>query len=620
MFHNRAFKVLSNLFLLLVLCTGQVAAAPSNNVNQVEKNVASPVSSISLKENPVPAPELPLQTSTMATGDTIRVSPQINEYSYNPSISADGRYVAFHNVVDDSAGTRSIYVTDTYDGSFEHISACEYQTTQLYQPYDPSLSADGQHVACVSEDGIVVYDMQTGDITRVQGYGETNSPSISADGHYAAFSHYGSANEIVVYDLWTSAEIVIITVGQEGRVEYPSISADGKYIAYELTFDSENITRVYVYDIQNHHSTLISQNDEGGSIRPFISSDGRYIVFTHYFRTPGTSSFYSRVFVYDKQNNSTTLVSVSSDGTPGREVWEDNSYGGSISSDGRYVVFRSSAASLVAGDLNDKSDVFVHDMTTGETRLVSVASDGSQGTGNSGGGWDSSDFRGDQISADGRNIAFTSWAGNLVSGDTNNDADVFVHANFMPEIELTGIEVTQVVQDLNNSVTLIADKPTYVRAHVLGTSGAISNVTVELAAYRDGVLLGTMNPSNFNGEYINIKVDPDRGKLEESFYFAIPLDWRTGNVTFKINEVNQPITCAEHDDMPSNCEVSVDFINGPIPNINFWGVSFTGHVPDRSHFEKARNQILETFPISKISGDYFGNVQINGLPSQPTTN
>ena len=89
-----------------------------------------------------------------------------------------------------------------------------------------------------------------------------------------------------------------------------------------------------------------------------------------------------------------------------------------ISADGRFVAFSSYASNLVPGDTNGWYDVFIHDRQTGRTQRVSVSSGGAQGNGNS---------NSPGISADGRFFAFASAAGNLVPGDTNNLADVFVH-------------------------------------------------------------------------------------------------------------------------------------------------------------------------------------------------
>jgi hypothetical protein len=122
------------------------------------------------------------------------------------------------------------------------------------------------------------------------------------------------------------------------------------------------------------------------------------------------------MFVHDRQSGVTSRVSVASDGTQG------NHYSGgglSLSADGRYVAFVSFASNLVSGDTNGIWDVFVHDRQTGVTSRVSVASDGTQGN-------DHSSTVG-SLSADGRYVAFYSYASNLVSGDTNRWDDVFVH-------------------------------------------------------------------------------------------------------------------------------------------------------------------------------------------------
>src|SRR5690554_197008 len=109
-----------------------------------------------------------------------------------------------------------------------------------------------------------------------------------------------------------------------------------------------------------------------------------------------------------------TRVSVGSDGTEGD--WESASP--SLSADGRYVAFSSHATNFVPDDSNRRSDVFVHDRDTGTTTRVSVASDGTEGD---------DDSRTPAISADGRYVAFTSSAANLVPDDTNGATDVFVH-------------------------------------------------------------------------------------------------------------------------------------------------------------------------------------------------
>ncbi len=109
----------------------------------------------------------------------------------------------------------------------------------------------------------------------------------------------------------------------------------------------------------------------------------------------------------------TTRVSVSSAGVEGNN---ESNYP-ALSNDGRYVAFESLAANLVPNDNNAEWDVFIHDRQTGQTQRVSVNSSGQEGNGKS---WAPA------ISSTGRYVAFSSFASNLVSGDTNNGSDIFV--------------------------------------------------------------------------------------------------------------------------------------------------------------------------------------------------
>jgi hypothetical protein len=110
----------------------------------------------------------------------------------------------------------------------------------------------------------------------------------------------------------------------------------------------------------------------------------------------------------------TTRVSVHSDGTQAN----GHSYDPSTSADGRYVAFESYATNLVVNDTNGWGDIFVHDRQTGTTSRISVDSSGTQGN---------DDSYHPSISADGRFVAFHSYATSLVTGDTNGSWDVFVH-------------------------------------------------------------------------------------------------------------------------------------------------------------------------------------------------
>jgi dipeptidyl aminopeptidase/acylaminoacyl peptidase len=162
-----------------------------------------------------------------------------------------------------------------------------------------------------------------------------------------------------------------------------------------------------------------------GSHAAAISADGRYVTFSSSASNlvEGDTNGIIDILVHDRKTGQTKLVSIASDGTQGN----NDSGGSSISADGRYVAFFSSATNLVEGDTNGVQDCFVHDRVTGETTRVSVASDGTQANGASGSPYCYCPRHGISISSDGRYVWFMSEADNLVEGDTNGLEDTFVH-------------------------------------------------------------------------------------------------------------------------------------------------------------------------------------------------
>ncbi|MGZ8184294.1 MAG: hypothetical protein ACXWT1_20310 [Methylobacter sp.] len=346
-----------------------------------------------------------------AAGETSRISAdsagtQGNLYSYPASISVDGRYVAF------SSGADNLVPGDT----------------NVY-------------------DDIFVHDRLTGEITRVsvdsagkQGNDNSNSPSISADGRYVAFSSAAEnlmpgdtnkATDVFVHDRLTHITTRISVHSNGGQTGYlrsssaSVISADGRYVAF--TSKAENLVSndtccsdIFVHDRLTGKTTRVSVDPTGlggnsWSGHLSINADGRYVAFSSRASNlvPGDGNNAADIFVRDRMNATTTRVSVNSAGLEAN----GGSFHASISADGRYVAFESSANNLVPGD-TCCSDIFVHDRTTAITTRVSVKSSGAGGNRGSG-----SPF----ISADGRYVAFVSDASNLVTGDTNDTLDIFVH-------------------------------------------------------------------------------------------------------------------------------------------------------------------------------------------------
>lgn len=147
-----------------------------------------------------------------------------------------------------------------------------------------------------------------------------------------------------------------------------------------------------------------------------LSPDGRFVVFSsRATNLDPNAGLGTNIYVRDRQTDTVTVESVRPDGGPADQRGGTGSTDGRITPDGRYLAFRSTANTLVAGDTN-RDDIFVRDRTRKRTRLVSVAVNGGPANGPA---------NSPHISDDGNLVAFYSSASNLVPGDTNNEIDVF---------------------------------------------------------------------------------------------------------------------------------------------------------------------------------------------------
>jgi Tol biopolymer transport system component len=392
---------------------------------------------------------------------------EANNNSYDPTISSDGKFVAFESwannlVTGDTNGYGDIFVHDTQTGETTRVSLDSSGGEANNNNFDPSISSDGRYVAFESlannlvtgdtngHSDIFVHDTQTGETTRVSvdsSGGEANDdsfdPFISSNGRYVAFLSYainlvtGDTNgygDIFVHDTQTgeTARVSLDSSGGEANDDSggPSISSDGRYVAFLsyaknlVTGDTNGYGDVFVHDTQTGETTRVSldssgveTNDENGD--PFISSDGRYVAFGSLANNLviGDTNGYRDIFVHDTQTGETTRVSLDSSGGEAN----DENGGPSISSDGRYVAFVSYANNLVTGDTNGYRDIFVHDIQTGVTTRVSVDSSGGEANNVS---YET------HISSDSKYVSFRSSANNLVAVDSNGFIDIFVHQFF----------------------------------------------------------------------------------------------------------------------------------------------------------------------------------------------
>jgi len=392
-----------------------------------------------------------------------------NGASFSPSISEDGRYMAFDSaasnlVPGDTNGHEDVFVRDRVAGTTERVSAATDGTQGNGWSGSPSGSADGRYVAFESRASnlfpgdandstdVFVRDRVAGTTELVSvatngvpGNGGSHGPSISPDGRYVAF--WSSASNLVLDDTNGASDIFVrdrvtrtterVSVASNGTQGNGSslsgsISPDGRYVAFVswatnlAPGDTNGHRDVFVRDRLAGATERVSVATDGTqgdswSEAPSISADGRYVAFSSFASNlaPGDTNGYEDVFVRDRVAGTTERVSIAADGTQGNGP----SYMTSISANGRYVAFVGIASNLVPGDTNDSRDVFVRDRMTGTTERVSVAVDGTQGNDTS---------QSPSMSADGRQLGFNSFANNLVPGDTNGVPDVFVRDGGAP--------------------------------------------------------------------------------------------------------------------------------------------------------------------------------------------
>lgn len=282
--------------------------------------------------------------------------------------------------------------------------------------------------------------------------GGSFAPVLSANGRYIAFQ--SEANNLVaqdengytdifVYDRYTQQiqRVSINGQGEEANFEsaFPAISAEGRYVAFQsgasnlVSEHMNGASDIFVHDQNTGQTSLVSINAQGepgnhNSGEPSISEDGRYVAFHSWADNlvAEDSNLDIDVFLHDLQTGETTMLSVNSKGKQANKA----SFGPSLSADGRYIAFNSEATNLVEGDTNDITDVYLYERETGKTTRVSVSSQGRQGNDIS--------FR-PSLSANGQYIAFRSKASNLVKGDTNQQEDIFVHDQQSGETTLISV-------------------------------------------------------------------------------------------------------------------------------------------------------------------------------------
>ncbi|HEX8375663.1 MAG TPA: hypothetical protein VF606_10840, partial [Geminicoccaceae bacterium] len=387
----------------------------------------------------------------LADGTTTRVSvgprgEQADDASFSPSLSANGRFVAFNSAATNLApGTvgrlGNIFVRDRRTGTNELISRGLRGVRVDDSSFDPIISADGRFVAFASRAtnlvagdtndlfDVFLHDRRTGRTTRVnlgprgaQDNGGAQRPALSADGRVVVFLS-GASNlvpgdtnghpDVFAYERATG-RVTRVNVGPGGAAAEapsynpPSISGNGRYVAFDSAATNlvpgtrhPRFTKVFVHDRATGRTELASVGPGGvqadrraslGSISP--DPDGRYVAFSSE-ATNLVPGFGHRVqvFVHDRKTGGNVPASLGWDGAPSSQ----DAVQAKVSADGRVVAFSAYATGLVPGDDKSNTEIFVRDRDAGTTERAAAGP---------GGVVPNSGSRSPALSADGRFVAF----------------------------------------------------------------------------------------------------------------------------------------------------------------------------------------------------------------------
>ena len=322
-----------------------------------------------------------------------------------PAVTADATGVAFEAlsraVPSDVNATTDVFFREIGEVDAEGIVVREARTTLL------SIAADG----------------------RGPGNNRSFAPAASDDGRRVAFASL--ASDLVEGDENGTTDVFLRNREAEqtlrlsapaggdanGPSHSPAISADGQYAAFcseasnLVEGDDNGVADAFIVELETGAMTRVAPADAlpevaGGCVRTALSNDGGSLAYT--YRVAGDGQASAAVFLYERASGASTRVAGAGSGTNAL----------ALSGGGEIVLFDSEAADLVAGDTNRVPDLFAWEADGGRLTRLSVSANGAEGNKPSG-------LLGAAISADGRYVAYSSAASNLVPGDGNGAADVF---------------------------------------------------------------------------------------------------------------------------------------------------------------------------------------------------
>jgi Tol biopolymer transport system component len=315
----------------------------------------------------------------------------LDDHSIEPTISADGRYVAFTSFSDqlvrgDRNGVLDVFVKDLETGKVRLVSLTSAEKPREADSFYPQISANGRHVAFQTFSSFAVTDDDRREDVYVRNLvkGTTEQVSLTPKG-------------------------IDITL----PVLVGGISDNGSRVSFGNRFG------VMVRDVATNETFVVRrENYHDASLgRPTISGNGEYIAFSSLAADllPGAEGEWTEVVRADVETGRLVHVSVPADG---ESAPTEDSFGPTLDRTGNLVAFVSISSTIVEGDTNKAPDVFVRDIEAGTTTLASANPKGEPGNSHSGRSAQSS------ISRDGRTVVFTTYATNLGFEDTNKALDI----------------------------------------------------------------------------------------------------------------------------------------------------------------------------------------------------
>jgi Tol biopolymer transport system component len=367
------------------------------------------------------------QTRLVSFARTNGFVEQADGASTNPSVSADGRFVAFESdadnlVANDTNGVRDVFVADMQTLTMDRVSVNSFEKQFTNESLAPSISDDGRYVAFESAEPVDLLD-------------NNGTFDIFVRDRLAGTTDYASMASGPFFSVPNDQSFAPVISGDGTQVAFASLATDivsgdtnGHADVFERNLVTNTTTRV---SVANNGAQLTT----GNSGLPSISEDGRYVAFSSDASdvVAGDTNSARDVFVRDTVGGTTQRVSVSSSGAQATGTSDSPS----ISGDGRFVVFQSNAPDLVSTDTNGLQDIFVRDRTSNVTQIVSTTMflDAANGPSQT-----------PAISRDGRTVAFATTANNLdpKATDGNGASDVYTRATRIPTVtSITPSSVTR---------------------------------------------------------------------------------------------------------------------------------------------------------------------------------